>query len=153
MPVDEFVTERPEVATRIALFDQSTKFRIDRQQVLKGSVLFAGLSDDETPVLLLDSRLDLPHVAVNELRHVALSPEDCGARLDDAARAQRVSFARPPKRRFGSLVALEEGTRRPLGRRRWAIGNSCVDGLKPLPAELSDFLDDGFEELGHGWLL
>ena len=48
----ELVAERPEVASRVALFDEAAERGIDREDVLERAVLLAGLANDEASFLL-----------------------------------------------------------------------------------------------------
>ena len=114
VPVHQLVAQRLEVAARVALLDQARELRIDREQVLEVAVLRHVLRILSLPFSSTIVRLDLAHVAVDEVGQVALAVDDGRARLDHAARAERVGVARPAQRGLGALVRLEERAGRPL---------------------------------------
>src|SRR5262249_39436644 len=130
--------EGAEVAAGVAPLDDLREARIERQQILERAVLGAGLADEDLAALLDDVGLDLADVTVDEVGERPLAAQDRVPGLDDAARAQRVRRARPAEGRARALVALEQRTRRPLRRRRRALGQALIDRLEGAPADLRE---------------
>ena len=150
--MDELVADGPEVAPREAALDPPRELRVDREQVLEGAVVGAGLPHPDLVVLLVERRLDLAEVAVHEVGHVALAAQDLAARLDHAARTERVGLAREAERRPRPLMGLEQRARRPGPFRRLARRQAGVDGLEGAPGQLADLLE-GVPDRFHGALL
>ena len=130
--VELLVVVRADVAAREHFFEVLEEGRVDRHHVLEVPVDRAVLDHDDLAVLLVDGRLDLADLLVEQRLERAGAVEDRLSRFAHAGRTERVGLTRPAERRLGLLVRLQHRLVGPLRRERRVLAD-LVELRKDLP--------------------
>ncbi len=120
MVVQLLVVVGADVAAGEYLLEMLEERGVNRHHVFEVPVDRAVLDHDDLAVLLVDGRLDLADLFVEQGLERARAIEDRLARFTHAGRAQRVGLARPAQRGLGLLVRLQDRLVGPLGLHRRA---------------------------------
>ncbi len=130
--VQLLVVVRADVAAREHLFEVLEERGVDGHRVFEVPVDRAVLHHHDLAVLLVDGRLDLADLFVEQGVERPRAVENRLARFAHAGRAQRIGLARPAQRRLGLLMRLQQRLVRPLRRHRRVLAD-LVELRKHLP--------------------
>jgi hypothetical protein len=119
--VQLLVVVRPNITAEKHLLKMFEERRVHCHHVLEAPVDRAVLDHDDLAVLLKDGGFDLTDLLIQEDGDVLLTVNDRLSRLLRAGRAQRIRFPRPPERRLGLLVRLQERLIGPARRKRGVL--------------------------------
>src|SRR5439155_24696036 len=101
--VQLLVVMRGNVAARKHRLDVRHKLRIHGHHVFEVAVSGAVLDHPDLAITLNDLSLDFAHLLIEKYGHIFLAAQNRFTRLNDTVRAQRISSARPTKRRLSLL--------------------------------------------------